>query len=58
MTYAQTCPRCGHVVSGDDRDAVADEAVEHAEVEHGHAVTREHILCHIEGADCDAPIGR
>ena len=49
MIYEQTCPRCGVAFSGDDKDAVADAVVEHARVEHRHALDRDVVLAHLEG---------
>jgi predicted small metal-binding protein len=49
VTYSQTCPRCGREFSGDDRRAVADDVVEHARVEHRHALDRDVVLAHLEG---------
>ena len=49
MTYTQTCPRCGRDLAGDDKDAVADDVVEHARTEHGHSLDREIVLAHLEG---------
>jgi hypothetical protein len=49
VTYTQTCPRCGHDFAGEDRDAVADEVVEHARVEHHHSLDRNIVLAHLEG---------
>ena len=53
MTYRQSCPRCGHVFTGRDRDHVANEMVEHASAEHGHTLTHEHALNHIDREDSD-----
>ena len=49
MTYTLTCPRCGQEVDGADRDAVADDVVRHAAVEHQHTLDRDIALAHIEG---------
>lgn len=49
--YRDTCPPCGTVFSGDDRDAVADAVVEHARTAHDHELTREHVLAHLDGKD-------
>jgi hypothetical protein len=49
MTYSQTCPRCGHEFTGDDKDGVADSVIEHASVEHGHLLDRDVVLAHLEG---------
>ena len=49
MTYNQTCPRCGKDFAGEDKDAVADSVVEHARLEHRHALDREVVLAHLEG---------
>ncbi|MDP9117926.1 MAG: DUF1059 domain-containing protein [Actinomycetota bacterium] len=51
MTYSDTCPPCGHVFSGDDRETVATEVIEHARNEHNHDLTREHVLAHLDGKD-------
>ena len=50
MNYTQTCPRprCGRVFTGEDRETVANEMVEHASVEHGHSLTLEHALTHLD----------
>ena len=53
MTYTQTCPRCGRDFDGDDRDALADAVVEHARVDHEHALDRNIVLAHLEGAHPD-----
>jgi len=49
VAYSQTCPRCGDEFAGDDMEAVADEVVAHARVEHHHGLDREIVLAHIEG---------
>ncbi len=49
VTYAQTCPRCGLDVTGEDKDRVADAVVEHALVEHRHSLDRDVVLAHLEG---------
>jgi len=46
---SQTCPRCGRDFGGDDKEDVADRVVEHARVEHKHALDREIVLAHLEG---------
>ena len=51
MTYSDTCPPCGKVFSGDDREALATEVMEHAQADHNHALTREHVLAHLDGHD-------
>ena len=50
VAYSQTCPRCGRDFTGDDRDLVADDVVEHARLEHGHALDRDIVLAHLIGA--------
>ena len=47
--YSQICPRCGRNFIGEDRAAVADDVVEHARVEHRHALDRDVVLAHLEG---------
>lgn len=47
--YSQICPRCGDELTGEDRDVVADQVVEHARVEHRHTLDREVVLAHLEG---------
>jgi hypothetical protein len=49
VTYSQRCPRCGHDVTGDEREAVADAVVEHARVEDRYALDREIVLAHLVG---------
>ena len=49
MTYEQVCPRCGTSFVGEDADGVAEEVVEHAGVEHRHALGRNVVLAHLEG---------
>jgi hypothetical protein len=51
VVYEQQCPRCGADFTGDDKDAVADAVVEHARVEHNHALDRDVILAHLEGVN-------
>lgn len=53
MTYEQLCPRCGRSSVGEDADGVADEVVEHARVEHRHALDRNVVLAHLEGVRPD-----
>jgi predicted small metal-binding protein len=48
MDYSQTCPRCGQDVRGDDKNGVADSMVEHASLEHRHALDRDVVLAHLE----------
>lgn len=47
--YSQTCPRCGVAFQGEDKDGVADEVVDHAALEHRHALDRNVVLAHLEG---------
>jgi len=49
VTYEQTCPRCGEVFGGDDKEAVADAVVDHAHASHGHTLERHVVLAHLEG---------
>ena len=49
MIYSQTCPRCGGDFRGGDKDSIADQVVEHARVEHRHALDRDVVLAHLEG---------
>jgi predicted small metal-binding protein len=49
VTYEQTCPRCGENFTGDDKETVADEVVEHARSDHHHRLDREIVLAHLEG---------
>lgn len=49
MSYNQTCPRCGWDFAGDDKEAVANAVVEHARVDHRHALDREIVFAHLEG---------
>jgi len=51
MTYSDTCPPCGEVFSGEDRDEVATTVIEHARDAHDHVLTREHVLEHLDGKD-------
>jgi transcription initiation factor IIE alpha subunit len=48
VRYEQTCPRCGLDLSGDDATRVADAVVEHARVQHQHALDVEIVLAHLE----------
>jgi len=49
VIYSQTCPRCGDDFSGEDKDSIADQVVEHARVDHRHALDRDVVLAHLEG---------
>ena len=49
MPYSQACPRCGREFVNEDKEIVADEVVEHARLDHRHALDREIVLAHIEG---------
>lgn len=49
MTYEQTCPRCGRAFAGEEPDRVADDVIEHARVDHNHALDRHVVLAHLEG---------
>lgn len=51
MTYSDTCPPCGKVFTGEDREALATEVIDHARAAHDHALTREHVLAHLDGLD-------
>ena len=51
--FSQTCPRCGDELSGEDRDAVADDVVAHARDAHGHALDRHVVLAHLAGVRPD-----
>jgi len=51
MTYSDTCPPCGEVFFGDDRETVATAVIEHARTAHNHDLTREHVLAHLDGKD-------
>ena len=44
-----TCPRCGQDFEGSDKEAVANDVVEHARVEHRHALDHDVVLSHLEG---------
>lgn len=48
MIYSQTCPRSGDDFRGGDKDSIADRVVEHARVEHRHALDRDVVLAHLE----------
>jgi|GEM_PF-6400814 len=48
VTYSQLCPRCGLDLAGDDKDLVAEAAVEHALVAHRHSLDRQVVLAHLE----------
>jgi len=47
--YEQICPRCGRDFVGEDANRVADDVVEHARVDHQHALDRNVVLAHLEG---------
>jgi hypothetical protein len=49
VPYSQACPRCGREFVNEDKESVADEVVEHARLDHRHALDREIVLAHIEG---------
>lgn len=49
MPFEQTCPRCGREFLADDKHVVADAVVEHARVDHHHALDRDVVLAHLEG---------
>ena len=49
VAFEQTCPRCGRDFVGDDKEALADAVVEHAQAEHRHALDRDVVLAHLEG---------
>ena len=51
MTHSDTCPPCGKVFSGEDREALAREVMEHARDAHDHELSREHVLAHLDGED-------
>jgi len=51
MSYSHTCPPCGEVFTGDDRDQIATAVIEHARSEHDQTLTREHVLAHLDGED-------
>ena len=53
MRFEQLCPRCGRSFAGEDAGGVADEVVEHARVEHHHALDRIVVLAHLEGVRPD-----
>ena len=53
ISYQQTCPRCGQDFVGEDRNDVAEAVVEHARVEHRHALDRDIALAHLEGVHPD-----
>lgn len=57
MPYRETCPPCGTLISGDDRDEVADAILRHARDAHGHELSREHVLAHLDGDDPHAGQG-
>lgn len=48
MDYTQTCPRCGRDFAGEDRDEVATQVTEHARADHGHSVSHEQVLEHLD----------
>ena len=43
------CPRCGQQFIDGDKEVVADAVIEHARVEHHHALDRDVVLAHLEG---------
>ncbi len=55
MTYSDTCPPCGKVFSGEDREALATAVMEHARDAHDHELSREHVLAHLDGKDPHHP---
>ncbi len=55
MTYSDTCPPCGKVFSGEDREALATAVMEHARDAHDHDLPREHVLAHLDGKDPHHP---
>jgi predicted small metal-binding protein len=42
VTYTLTCPRCGADFSGDQKERVADDVVQHASREHDHTLDCAH----------------
>ena len=48
MTLTLQCPRCGREFEAADPDAVADAVVEHARLEHYHALDRDVVLADLE----------
>lgn len=57
MTYEEICPPCGTLISGEDRDEVADAVIRHAKEAHDHVLTREHVLAHLDGGNPHAGEG-
>ena len=51
MNYTDTCPPCGKVFSGSDRESLATEVIAHARDAHDHQLSREHVMAHLDGAD-------
>ena len=49
MRYEQECPRCGRDFSGDDKQIVAADVVEHARTEHQHNLDLEVVFAHLDG---------
>ena len=49
MPFELTCPRCGRDFVGDDKNAVAAAVVDHARVDHRHALDLGVVLAHLEG---------
>ena len=49
VSFELTCPRCGRDFVGEDKAAVAGEVIEHAGVDHGHALDLDVVLAHLEG---------
>ena len=49
MPYEQTCARYGREFVGEHKHAVADAVVEHARLDHHHALDRDIVPAHLEG---------
>jgi len=47
--FSQTCPRCGDEFDGDDKGAVVDAVVDHAQKAHRHRLDPDVVLAHLEG---------
>ncbi len=53
MSPSLTCRPCGHLITAETEDQLVTDVIDHARAEHGHELSRDHILVEVRGEDPD-----
>jgi predicted small metal-binding protein len=51
MSQSLTCRPCGHLITAETEDELVSAVIDHAQSEHGHELSRDHILAEVRGED-------